>query len=157
VKVPHIKSECSLPTTPSDSRSVSNDGSGASYAGSITPNSQELTRSIKLSSHGSSTEPSPPPAGSLSAPVRFRGHHPPGVWDSHKEEIRGLYIDDEMPLREVREVMLQRGFEATSVYSKHNLMRSKSGVSLTAVIVRRCTRTSSPNGALTRTIGGRML
>lgn len=50
----------------------------------------------------------------LSAPAKFRGQHPPGLWETLKQEIRHLYIDEELPLKEVREMMMMKqGFVAT--------------------------------------------
>ncbi|KAI1854054.1 hypothetical protein JX265_003622 [Neoarthrinium moseri] len=54
-----------------------------------------------------------PSAVKLSAPAKFRGQHPPAVWESLKPEIHRLYIDDELPLKEVREIMMHKGFVAT--------------------------------------------
>ncbi|KAH9909928.1 hypothetical protein F4778DRAFT_25133 [Xylariomycetidae sp. FL2044] len=39
--------------------------------------------------------------------------HSAQVWDSHKEEIRRLYLDENKPLKEVMATMRQRGFRAT--------------------------------------------
>lgn len=39
--------------------------------------------------------------------------HPAEVWESHKAEIRRLYIDQQKTLREVTDIMAQRGFRAT--------------------------------------------
>lgn len=55
------------------------------------------------------TPPSAPEA------THHRSFHPPELWESHKEAIRRLYIDENKPLREVTEAMEQRGFYATSV------------------------------------------
>lgn len=50
----------------------------------------------------------------LSAPAKFRGQHPPGLWETLKQEIRHLYIDEELPLKEVRDtMMMKKGFVAT--------------------------------------------
>lgn len=54
-----------------------------------------------------------PHAVTLAAPAKFRGQHPPGLWEQLKNEIRHLYIDEELPLKEVREIMMQKGFVAT--------------------------------------------
>lgn len=68
------------------------------------------------------TSPSPVAVGdnaalprsvTLAAPAKFRGQHPPGLWESLKQEIRHLYIDEELPLKEVREIMMRKGFVAT--------------------------------------------
>ncbi|KAJ8108080.1 hypothetical protein ONZ43_g6537 [Nemania bipapillata] len=39
--------------------------------------------------------------------------HTAQVWESHKEEIRRLYLDENRPLKEVMAIMRQRGFRAT--------------------------------------------
>ncbi|KAI0400615.1 hypothetical protein F4802DRAFT_479085 [Xylaria palmicola] len=39
--------------------------------------------------------------------------HTSQVWETHKEEIRRLYLDENRPLKEVMAVMRQRGFRAT--------------------------------------------
>ncbi|CAJ2508282.1 Uu.00g094680.m01.CDS01 [Anthostomella pinea] len=39
--------------------------------------------------------------------------HSTQVWESHKEEIRRLYIDENRPLKEVMAIMRQKGFRAT--------------------------------------------
>ncbi|KAI1180828.1 hypothetical protein F4777DRAFT_174268 [Nemania sp. FL0916] len=39
--------------------------------------------------------------------------HTAQVWESHKEEIRRLYLDENRPLKEVMAVMRQKGFRAT--------------------------------------------
>ncbi|KAI0470981.1 hypothetical protein GGR56DRAFT_123870 [Xylariaceae sp. FL0804] len=39
--------------------------------------------------------------------------HSPQVWETHKEEIRRLYLDENRPLKEVMAMMRQRGFRAT--------------------------------------------
>ncbi|KAI1330094.1 hypothetical protein F5Y16DRAFT_45867 [Xylariaceae sp. FL0255] len=39
--------------------------------------------------------------------------HSSQVWESHKEEIRRLYLDENRPLKEVMSIMRQRGFRAT--------------------------------------------
>lgn len=54
-----------------------------------------------------------PHSVTLAAPAKFRGQHPPGLWENLKQEIRHLYIDEELPLKEVREIMMRKGFVAT--------------------------------------------
>ncbi|KAI0119926.1 hypothetical protein GGR51DRAFT_1967 [Nemania sp. FL0031] len=39
--------------------------------------------------------------------------HTAQVWESHKEDIRRLYLDENRPLKEVMAIMRQRGFRAT--------------------------------------------
>ncbi len=39
--------------------------------------------------------------------------HPAHVWESHKEEIRRLYLDENRPLKDVMARMRQKGFRAT--------------------------------------------
>ncbi|KAI1352567.1 hypothetical protein F5Y01DRAFT_91915 [Xylaria sp. FL0043] len=39
--------------------------------------------------------------------------HTSQVWESHKDEIRRLYLDENRPLKEVMAIMRQRGFRAT--------------------------------------------
>ncbi|KAI1635720.1 hypothetical protein F4809DRAFT_428977 [Biscogniauxia mediterranea] len=39
--------------------------------------------------------------------------HSAQVWETHKEEIRQLYLDENRPLKEVMAIMRQRGFRAT--------------------------------------------
>ncbi|KAI0139619.1 hypothetical protein F4776DRAFT_597132 [Hypoxylon sp. NC0597] len=39
--------------------------------------------------------------------------HSAQVWESHKEEIRRLYLDENRPLKEVMAIMRQKGFRAT--------------------------------------------
>ncbi|KAH8888798.1 hypothetical protein GQ53DRAFT_748703 [Thozetella sp. PMI_491] len=46
--------------------------------------------------------------------VEKRGYHPPDVWDSHKEIIRRLYLDERRPLKDVVQIMEDTyGFRAT--------------------------------------------
>jgi hypothetical protein len=68
--------------------------------------------SDSMANDGASSDDLAKPVSS-SVPDKFRGHHPPGVWESHKSEIRRLYIDKAMPLREVRSIMREKGFVAT--------------------------------------------
>ncbi|KAH8680832.1 hypothetical protein BX600DRAFT_4271 [Xylariales sp. PMI_506] len=58
-------------------------------------------------------EPVSPPLFPASASPRFRGQHPPAVWEDLKPEIKRLYIDEERTLKEVRSILEQRGFRAT--------------------------------------------
>jgi uncharacterized protein len=39
--------------------------------------------------------------------------HSAQVWESHKEQIRRLYLDENRPLKEVMTIMRQKGFRAT--------------------------------------------
>lgn len=39
--------------------------------------------------------------------------HSAQVWESHKAEIRRLYLDENRPLKEVMAIMRQKGFRAT--------------------------------------------
>ncbi|KAI0132895.1 hypothetical protein BJ170DRAFT_680772 [Xylariales sp. AK1849] len=65
----------------------------------------------------------PSQAIALAPTRRFRGQHPPAVWEAHKPEIRRMYIDDEMSLKEVRAVMEQKGFKATEKMYKDKLAK----------------------------------
>lgn len=60
---------------------------------------------------------------SIPIPAKFKGHHPPGTWESRKDEIRRLYLDEARPLKDVRAIMAERGFKATERMYKDRFNR----------------------------------
>jgi hypothetical protein len=52
--------------------------------------------------------------GDETSPSGRRGYHSPEVWDSYKQTIKSLYLDDGKPLKEVMDIMKQHhGFKAS--------------------------------------------
>ncbi|KAK6082527.1 hypothetical protein SCUP234_00545 [Seiridium cupressi] len=86
--------------------------SGLSKGGD-TPTSIFTSPSPSAASESADLVAGLPHAVTLAAPAKFRGQHPPGLWETLKQEIRHMYIDEELPLKEVREIMMQKGFVAT--------------------------------------------
>jgi hypothetical protein len=102
---PSIEKDVAIKSPPSESGACEN-GDTPATACTASPSPSAASENAELAA-------GLPHAVTLAAPAKFRGQHPPGLWETLKLEIRRLYIDEELPLKEVRELMMQKGFVAT--------------------------------------------
>ncbi|KAI1201110.1 hypothetical protein F5X97DRAFT_58939 [Nemania serpens] len=98
----------SVPTPPSSASPESTQSSPAQ-----SPSDESTTRSHE----SEPAQPTPTQMQSVFSSQTGESYrsqqHTAQVWESHKEEIRKLYLDENRPLKEVMTIMRQRGFRAT--------------------------------------------